>query len=362
MTNDESKNGGKDRVDPLVWHYERERRIKIGGSVQWEHTVENSNSAFNFKIRSNFAFVSNACYIDVLVPSTVPVEGVPSILDHVVENAERFATKSPFEMRFPIRNEGFLSFDKFPDHRMSTADCRFTGRVFFYTLFTFQDTDKKKLVELYQKNGLSLIIRDGTWINEVQRFIDRPTVFLGHDSADKDSLVRELAHLINGKEIQVWYDEISLKPGDRLRKSLDAGLEGADYFMPVVTENWMQNDRYAEYEFDAIMQKYITEKSVGIVPICVGVNPVRLKEKSRVLADFVAIVHPADGKVENLAHKIAHAVDPKIPNNGEPLPPIEQPSKEGLYAVGVTFGPKEGEQDSQSNSEQTVEDRQPKDS
>lgn len=42
------------KIDPLVWHYERERRITISGSVQWEHTVKSKNSALNFRIRSNF--------------------------------------------------------------------------------------------------------------------------------------------------------------------------------------------------------------------------------------------------------------------------------------------------------------------
>lgn len=241
-----------------------------------------------------------------------------------------------------------MQFDSFPTHRMSTQDCKFTGRVFVYTLFGLANEDRKGLIELFRKGGLSLIVRDAIWISEMQKFIDRPTVFLGHDSQDKDDLVRELAHRINGKEVEVWYDEISLKPGDRLRKSLDLGLERSGYFMPVVTENWMKNERYAEYEFDAIMQRYIAEKSVSIVPICVGVDPSRLKEKSRVLADFVAIVHPADGTIENLAHQIGKAVDPKIPNIGKPLPPFETPGKKGLYSVGVTIGPKDQESQEQT--------------
>lgn len=222
---------------------------------------------------------------------------------------------------------------------MSTRSCNFAGRVFVYTLYILNYADKEKAIADFKKQGLSLIIRDGSWISEIQQFIDRPVVFLGHDSVDKDDLVRELAHKINGKEIKVWYDEISMNPGDRLRKSLDAGLEEADYFMPVVTENWLDNARYAEYELDSILQKYITEKSVIIVPICAGVSPSRLKEKSRVLADILAIVHGPEDTIDNLANQIAKMIDPQITSIGEPLPPLEPPGKEGLFSVGISFGP-----------------------
>lgn len=328
-------------ADPLIWHYERERRMKLDGSLQWTHTVDNKTPGISFSIRSNFSLAANACFIDVLIPSTMPVELLSSIFQFVEQNAEKYATVGPFEMRLPIREEGFLAFDRFPEHRMSTRDCKFTGRVFVYTAYLLTDRDKASFVERFKSEGLSLIIRDSAWINEIQRFIDRPVVFLGHDSADKADLVRLLAHRIDGKEIRVWYDELSLRPGDRLRKSLDAGLEEADYFMPVVTENWMKNERYAEYEFDAIMHKYVTEKSVTIIPICVGVSPTRLKEKSRVLADIVAIVHGPDETVENLAHKIANAVDPRIPSIGKPLPPLAPAGKEGLFSVGISVGPAE---------------------
>src|SRR5690606_10199274 len=324
---------GTEKIDPLVWHYERERRVRIDGSLQWTHTVNHSTRGISFSIRSNFVFIANACYIDVLIPSKMPIELLSSIFQFVEDNAEKYATTGPFELQFPLREEGFVQFDRFPEHRTSTRDCKFTGRVYVYTTYVLNDGDKTSLIEKYRSRGLSLIIRAGKWMTEVQRFIDRPVVFLGHASEDKE-FVRALAHQINGKDIKVWYDEFSLKPGDRLRKSLDAGLEAADYFIPIVTENWMQNARYAEYEFDAIMQKYVTEKSVTIIPICVGVEPSRLKEKSRLLADIVAIVHQPGETIENLADRIGKGVDPRIPNVGKPLPPLKPIQKEGLFSVG----------------------------
>lgn len=344
MSLDAEGGGEQQYKDPLVWHYERERRLKINGTIQWEHTVQDADGKNRFFIRSNFLLISNSCFIDVLLPSDLPIDLVSSAFDFVSKNAEIYAVTSPVEMAVPVLSqEGFLDFDGFQDQRISTKDCKFTGRVFFYTSYLVSDQDKKMLMDMYRSHDMYLIVRDGAWISAMQKHIDRPVVFLGHDSSDKNNLVRELAHRIDGREVQVWYDEISLKPGDRLRKSLDAGLEKANYFMPIITENWMKNERYAEYEFDAIMQKYITEKSVIIVPVCVGVNPSRLPEKSRVLADILAIVHRPEDTVESLANKIINAVDPRIPAVGEPLPPIDFQNKHGFFSVGLVVGPKESQ-------------------
>jgi len=109
--------------------------------------------------------------------------------------------------------------------------------------------------------------------------------------------------------------------------------------LPIVTENWMANDRYAEYEFDAIMHRMITEKSVTVIPVCVGVSPGELKKKSRVLADTVAIVHQEAESISQLARRIGNAIEPQMPHVGEPLPDVDLPKKSGMYSVGVSIGP-----------------------
>lgn len=329
-------------IDPLFWHYQRESRLNIAGAVGWDHQIRSKTGDRDFVIRCNFSFVSNASYLDVLVPTTVPASDIPELMGFVCQNARLYASNSPIGLKIPVlRMYASMKFDEFPEHEMTSEDCTFTGRVFLYTMLPLNPTDKTRFVQEYKDKGLGLVIRDGTWISAMQKFIDRPVVFLGHDSGDKDALVRDLAHSIDEKEIKVWYDEISLRPGSRLRKSLDTALEDADYFMPIVTEKFLANTRYAEYELDAILQKYITEKKPIIVPICVGVDPTRLKEKSRVLADFVAIVHRPTDPISTLAKQITDAVDPRIPQVGSPLPPMGPPKKEGLFSVALTVGPKD---------------------
>lgn len=327
-------------LDPLVWHYERERRMKLDGQVQWEHKVMNRNPSLSFVIRVNFNFVANSSYLDVLIPTNVPVEQLGGVFEFLLERAADYANKGPIHLSIPaLKEQAMMSFDGFPESKMTSDDCKFTGRIFVYMHYT---VDQRSLVEstkVFRARGLNLIVRDGAWIANMQRFLDRPVVFLGHDSKDKDEFVRELATELSGPDIKVWYDEFSLKPGARLRKSLDDGLEAADYFVPVITENFLANAKFAQYEIDAILQKHITEKKPTILPVCVGVDPSRLKDISRMLADTVAIVHKPEHTVRNLAHQISSAVAPRVPAVGEPLPEIVPSGRLGLFSVGFSVGP-----------------------
>lgn len=46
-----------------------------------------------------------------------------------------------------------------------------------------------------------------------------------HASEDKGTFVRPLANALRDRNVEVWYDEFSLKLGDSIRRSLDKGLK-----------------------------------------------------------------------------------------------------------------------------------------
>jgi len=49
-------------------------------------------------------------------------------------------------------------------------------------------------------------------------------LFICHASEDKEHFVRPLAELLQKENVEVWYDEFSLKLGDSIRRSIDKGL------------------------------------------------------------------------------------------------------------------------------------------
>ena len=326
-------------IDPVYWYFQRERRERLAGSTSWTRDIQSIDKSKSFRIAGHVTLHANSVYLSVLIPSEASNDDFLEILGFVADEAEQLALAGPLGPGAPIKYQTFMKFEQFPNQDVTSDDARFTGRVFVYTQLKLSDEFVQNATKNLRDLGLFVVFRDADWFEFLDKLFGRRSVFLGHDSADKDDVVRELAHHLSGIELKVWYDEISLKPGSRLRKSLDDALESTDYFIPIVTDNWIANTRYAEYEFDAIMQRMITEKSVTILPVCVGVDPGKMKKKSRVLADTVAIVHDSGESIAQLARRIGNAIEPLMPNIGEPLPKKDLPKRPGIYGVGISVGP-----------------------
>jgi hypothetical protein len=47
-------------------------------------------------------------------------------------------------------------------------------------------------------------------------------VFISHASEDKDAIVRDLAHGLQQRGLEVWYDEFALRIGDSLRRKIES--------------------------------------------------------------------------------------------------------------------------------------------
>ena len=58
--------------------------------------------------------------------------------------------------------------------------------------------------------------------------------FISHASEDKDSFVRPLAEALQKSGLEIWFDETTLKVGDRLREAIDHGLSKSRYGIAVI--------------------------------------------------------------------------------------------------------------------------------
>ncbi len=67
-------------------------------------------------------------------------------------------------------------------------------------------------------------------------------VFICHASEEKDDFVRPLAHRLKENQIEVWYDEFSLKVGDSLRRSIDLGLSKCRYGIVVLSKSFFRKE------------------------------------------------------------------------------------------------------------------------
>jgi hypothetical protein len=143
------------------------------------------------------------------------------------------------------------------------------------------------------------IIDDDEW--KRKHGMRKPDAFIAHDSRDKNSLARPLAHQLASLELIVWYDEFSLRPGDRLSESIDRGLTECRHAILLVTEHLLENKTWASTEMSALMTRAVDERN-ALIPVWANVEVAAVKARSARLADIFAISNFSN--IDDLASRI----------------------------------------------------------
>jgi hypothetical protein len=112
--------------------------------------------------------------------------------------------------------------------------------------------------------------------------------FISHASEDKDSLVRPLAEALRTQRLSIWYDEITLRPGDSLRRSIDAGLSKSRMGIVVLSKSFFLK-RWTQWELDGLVQLNLSGQGIRLCPIWHGVTQTDVRVYSPPLADIVAL-------------------------------------------------------------------------
>jgi hypothetical protein len=113
-------------------------------------------------------------------------------------------------------------------------------------------------------------------------------VFVCHASEDKNDFVRPLAEVLRQKNVDVWYDEFSLKVGDSIRRSLDRGLRSCRYGIVVLSGAFFRKN-WPQYELDALVEREITAGEQLVLPIWHGVTHDEVLRYSPALAGKKAL-------------------------------------------------------------------------
>ncbi len=169
---------------------------------------------------------------------------------------------------------------------VTAEELPFTGRVILYVESTLDESAKERLISVGQGYGLKVQIRDRNY----ERFMnehEKPRAFISHDSRDKP-YVERIANRLRGVLCPVWYDEYSLKPGDSLVESISAGLHESKRCVVFLSPNFLSNPGWGKIEFNAAMNKHITEGNV-LIPIWHGVTKDEVAAYSSLVVDLFAI-------------------------------------------------------------------------
>lgn len=134
-------------------------------------------------------------------------------------------------------------------------------------------------------------------------------LFISHASEDKEAFVRPLAEELRAFGVRVWYDDFTLKLGDSLSRSIDAGLAKSDFGLVVLSPAFLEKG-WPEYELRGLTAREVGGKKV-ILPIWHNVGRADVLAFSPPLADKLAVSTSSLSALE-IAAKIIELVRPDI--------------------------------------------------
>lgn len=111
-------------------------------------------------------------------------------------------------------------------------------------------------------------------------------VFICHASEDKEVFVEELAGKLTDRGVSVWYDDFSLRLGDRLKGKIEEGLAKSRFGITILSKNFFQK-KWPRDELDVLTQRDSFKRKV-ILPIWLDVNYEDVFNESPLLAGHFA--------------------------------------------------------------------------
>lgn len=127
--------------------------------------------------------------------------------------------------------------------------------------------------------------------------------FISHASEDKDEFVRPLAQALEHLGFDIWYDELQLRIGDSLRRSIDRGLANSRYGIVVLSSAFFAKN-WPQYELDGLVAKEVNSGAKVVLPIWHKVSQDEVMSYSPSLADKVAL-KSSSFTIQELAEELA---------------------------------------------------------
>ena len=178
-------------------------------------------------------------------------------------------------------------------------------------LYKEQERGQKKFIDSIERRARLERGQSGLAVQSVSAHVAEGDsgrgydAFISHASEDKEDLVRPLADALQSQGLRIWYDELEMKVGDSLRRSIDRGLASSRFGIVVLSPHFFAKN-WPQYELDGLVAKEIAGGKV-ILPLWHKVSKDEVLAQSPTLADKVAL-HTATLTVEELAAALREAM------------------------------------------------------
>lgn len=132
--------------------------------------------------------------------------------------------------------------------------------------------------------------------------------FISHASEDKESFVRPLAQKLKEQNIEIWYDEFTLRTGDSIRREIDRGLSQSRYGIVILSPSFLEK-QWPQWELDGLLQRELDYRGTVILPIWHEISRKEVMNYSPALADKFSI-SSANG-IEYVVKKLIEVIKPE---------------------------------------------------
>ncbi|MBM4430297.1 MAG: TIR domain-containing protein [Chloroflexi bacterium] len=115
---------------------------------------------------------------------------------------------------------------------------------------------------------------------------------------------QKLAKALEAKGLRVWFDEFTLRVGDRLRRSIDHGLANSRYGVVILSPNFFGKE-WPQIELDGLVQREGAGEKV-VLPVWHNINAEQIRGYSPTLADRIGV--SSDRGLEHVVSELLKVV------------------------------------------------------
>ena len=171
---------------------------------------------------------------------------------------------------------------------VSLKDLVFTKKIILYVEKKLTNEQINILISHGESQGFKIEVRDINYA-EAKSKTERPLAFISHAKSDSREFAIKLANSLSRLGCPVWFDEYSMRVGDSLVESIEAGLKETNKCIFILSPDFLANEGWCKHEFKTASMKQIFEKRNIMLPIWHGVNSEDVYQYSAILADTVGV-------------------------------------------------------------------------
>lgn len=156
-------------------------------------------------------------------------------------------------------------------------------------------------------------------------------LFVSYASED-EAYARQLSSSFKYLGLKVWFAPLTLKIGDKLLDSINAGLIASEYGLIILSQPYIRKS-WTSYELDVLHRQHI-ENDKKLFPLWHGIDKSQIDEWNPGLSGIVSLKSTDD--ISSISQKIADVIYQNSPVRGV-VPSFEDPQWRFLKGCGELY-------------------------